>query len=124
MQLGVKIGPDTEPIASVELAHLDSRQLAALRCAPSTGWYDRPMVRATQADWDHFAAIAEAEAESERDAFAEAARTPPGERILEGARLGALVTWTPAHLAEIDARVDGEMELARRRVARSLTHRP
>jgi hypothetical protein len=81
------------------------------------------MARATQADWAHFAAIAAAEAESEREAFGEAARTPPGTRILAGAALGGLVSWTPAHLAEVDARADGQMELARRRFARSLTRR-
>ena len=48
-----------------------------------------------------------------------------GERVLIGFRLGAEAPWTPAHLAELDARCDGQMELARRgitlglRVARS-----
>jgi hypothetical protein len=46
--------------------------------------------------------------------------TPPGERILEGFRLAAEAPWTPAHLAELDARTDGEMELARRRIALGL----
>lgn len=75
--------------------------------------------RATPAERAHFEAIAVAEAESERESYERAAVTPPGERILAGARLGALVHWTPELLAEADARADGQMELARRRVARS-----
>jgi hypothetical protein len=78
-----------------------------------------PMSGATDADRAHFAAIAKVEAENEQDAFERAARTPPGQRILAGARLGALTAWTPAVWAEIDARTDGQMELARRRVARA-----
>jgi hypothetical protein len=72
---------------------------------------------ASPRDFAHFAAIAAAEAESEEQRFARAARLPPGERMLVGLRLGAELPMTPAVLAEIDARADGQMELARRRLA-------
>lgn len=75
----------------------------------------------TQRDRDHFAAIAAAEAQSEEERIARAAETPPGERMLLGIELGLLVTWTPAHLAEADAEADGQMELARRRIALGLS---
>jgi hypothetical protein len=75
---------------------------------------------ASRGDFAHFAAIAAAEAETEEQRFAAAARTPPGERMLAGLRLGAQLPMTPALLAEIDARADGQMELARRRIALGL----
>jgi hypothetical protein len=75
---------------------------------------------ATPADHAHFAAIAHAEAAEEEARFARAARTPPGERILTGMKLGANLPLTPPLLAEIDARADGQMELARRRIALGL----
>jgi hypothetical protein len=68
-------------------------------------------------DFAHFAAIATVEAIAEEERFARAAGTAPGERILVGLRLGAALPMTPALLAEIDARADGQMELARRRLA-------
>ncbi len=71
-------------------------------------------------DFAHFTAIAAAEAAEEEQRFARAARTPPGERILIGLRLGTALPMTPALLAEIDARADGQMELARRRLALAL----
>jgi hypothetical protein len=37
--------------------------------------------------------------------------------MLAGIRLGAMLPMTPVLLAEIDARADGQMELARRRIA-------
>lgn len=76
---------------------------------------------ASRRDFAHFAAIASAEAESEEQAFTRAASRPPGEGILIGFRLGAELPMTPALLAEIDARADGQMELARRRIALGLT---
>lgn len=75
---------------------------------------------ASRRDFAHFATIAAAEAETEEQRFARAARTPPGERILTGLRLGAELPMTAAMLAEIDARADGQMELARRRLALGL----
>jgi hypothetical protein len=79
----------------------------------------RPAV-ATPRDHAHFAAIAAAETAEEEARFARAATTPPGERMLAGARLSAVFPLTPAVLAELDARVDGEMEIARRRIALGL----
>jgi hypothetical protein len=52
--------------------------------------------------------------------FDRAAATSPGERILAGARLSAVFPLTPAVLAELDARADGQMEIARRRIALGL----
>ena len=75
---------------------------------------------ASRRDFAHFSAIAAAEAETEEQRFAHAARTPPGEGILTGLRLGAALPMTPALLAEIDARADGQMEIARRRIALGL----
>jgi hypothetical protein len=75
---------------------------------------------ATPRDFAHFAAIAAAAAEAEEDRIARALETPPGERMRRGIELGAEVPWTPAVLAEIDARADEQMELARRRVALGL----
>ena len=72
---------------------------------------------ATPADHAHFAAIAAAETAEEDARFARAAERPPGEGMLAGIRLGAMLPMTPALLAEIDARADGQMEFARRRVA-------
>lgn len=78
------------------------------------------MRKASDQERRHFEAIAAAERESEAQRVARAAETPPGERILLGAELSAGLRWTPAFLAELDARTDGQMELARRRVALSL----
>jgi hypothetical protein len=78
------------------------------------------MVPVDERDRRHFAAIAEAERQSEEDRIDDSLRTPPGERILEGLRLGRVVRLTPAHLAEIDAQADGQMELSRRRLALGL----
>jgi hypothetical protein len=75
---------------------------------------------ATPRDVAHFAAIAAAEGEAEEERIARALDTPAGERIRRGIELGAELPWTPAILAEIDARADGQIELARRRVALSL----
>jgi hypothetical protein len=71
-------------------------------------------------DREHFAAIATAERQSEEERIDAALHTPPGERILEGLRLGRLAPKSGAHLAEEDARADGQMELARRRLALGL----
>lgn len=78
------------------------------------------MTTAGERDRRHFEAIAAGERESERERIARAAATPPGERILVGAELSAGIAWTTAHLAELDAQTDGQMELARRRVALGL----
>jgi len=75
---------------------------------------------ATATERGHFAAIAEGERRSAEERIEQALATDPGERVLEGLRLGAAAPWTPAHLAELDARTDGQMELARRRIARGL----
>lgn len=78
------------------------------------------MKEATDSDRAHFAAIAEGERRSEEERIERAIATPPGERILEGFRLAGESPWTPAHLAELDARTDDQMELARRRIALGL----
>jgi hypothetical protein len=78
------------------------------------------MTTARERDRRHFEAIAAGERLSEQERIARAATTPPGERILLGAELSAGIAWTPAHLAELDAQTDGQMELARRRVALGL----
>ncbi len=75
---------------------------------------------ATRKDLAHFEAIAAAERESEEERIARALEVPPGERMLLGLALGAEAPWTPAHLAEADAAADGQIEIARRRVARGL----
>jgi len=75
-------------------------------------------------DLDHFATIAAAEAASEDERIARALALSPGERILLGWRLAELIRLTPAHLAELDARADGQMELARRRIALGLRSGP
>lgn len=85
-----------------------------------TGDADKRPAVATPRDQAHFAAIAAAEAAEEEARFARAAATPPGERILAGARLSAVFPLTPAVLAELDARADGQMEIARRRIALGL----
>ena len=72
---------------------------------------------ATPAHFRHFQAIAEAESSISEERISEALRTPPGERILAGFAMGALVKWTPEVLAQVDADVDGEAELARRWLA-------
>ena len=95
--------------------------MRAALAAAAIGCYSNSMRRsACRRDFAHFAAIATTEAETEEQRFAHAARTPPGERILTGLRLGAALPLTPALLAEIDARADGQMELARRRMALGL----
>lgn len=76
---------------------------------------------ATPQDLAHFAAIRDAEEAGEEARFERAVKTPAGERMERGISLGAALTWTPAILAEIDARADGQMELARRRIALGLT---
>jgi hypothetical protein len=81
------------------------------------------MTTASPRDLAHFAAIAVAETASEEDQIARAVFTPPGERMALGIALGTTFPWTPAVLAEIDARTDGQAELARRRVALGLSHR-
>lgn len=78
------------------------------------------MHEASAQDRAHFAAVAQGEEQSAEERIERALETAPGERILEGFRLGAVGPWTPAHLAELDARTDGQMELARRRIARGL----
>jgi hypothetical protein len=78
---------------------------------------------ATPRDIAHFAAIAAAEAEAEEERYARASHTPPGDRILTGMRLGTDLDLTPAVVAELDARTDGQMEFARRRVALGLATR-
>ncbi len=75
---------------------------------------------ATSRDREHFAAIAAGEREGEEERIARTLRLSPGERILLGFDLAASAPWTPAHMAEADARTDGEMELARRRIALGL----
>lgn len=72
---------------------------------------------ATPRDEAHFEAVGRAEEQEEEERFLRAAETPPGERMLRGFRLGAALPWTSALLAEADARADGQMELARRRIA-------
>lgn len=96
------------------------RDLARPRQEPIGPDTIREMREATSQDRAHLAAIAAGERQSEADRVERALRVPPGERILEGFRLGAETAWTPAHLAELDARTDGEMELARRRIALGL----
>lgn len=78
------------------------------------------MIDATDRDRAHFAAIAEGELLSEEERIDRALAMTPGERVLEGFRLAGEVRWTPAHLAELDARTDDQMELARRRIALGL----
>jgi|JRYF01.1.fsa_nt_gb hypothetical protein len=73
--------------------------------------------KASPRDLAHFAAVGRAEVETEEERFAEAATTPAGERMLTGLKLGSRIPLTPAVLAEMDACADGQMELARRRVA-------
>lgn len=76
--------------------------------------------RATDEDRAHFAAIARAMREDEDERIARALDMTPGQRILLGFELAAEAPWTPARLAELDAETDGEIELARLRVARGL----
>jgi hypothetical protein len=82
--------------------------------------YARAMREASARDRRHFEAIAEGERRAEDERIETALRTPPGERILIGLQLAADAPWTPAHLAELDARTDEQMELARRRIALGL----
>jgi hypothetical protein len=76
---------------------------------------------ATRRDRAHFEAIAAAEVQSDDERIERAAKTPPGQRMLLGIELGMQIAWTPAHLAEVDAEADGQMELARRRIAMGLS---
>jgi hypothetical protein len=75
---------------------------------------------ASPRDRAHFAAIAKAEEQSEEERIEDALRTSPAERMRAGFEMGVIAWWTPAHLAELDARTDGQMELARRRIALGL----
>lgn len=72
---------------------------------------------ATPKEMAHFRAIAAGESANEQERIDRALKQTPGERIIIGFELGAEAPWTPAHLAELDARTDGQMELARRRIA-------
>lgn len=105
---------------------LHSPRVAWARCwrnRPHRGTINQVTNVATPKDLAHFAAIRTAEEASEEDRLRRAAETPPGERMLRGSRLGAELPWTPALLAEADARADGQMELARRRIAMGLRGR-
>ena len=75
---------------------------------------------ASARDLAHFEAIAAGERAEEEARITRATETPPGERMLAGIKLGAALGWSPALLAEIDAQADGQMELARRRIALGL----
>lgn len=75
---------------------------------------------ATQREHAHFAAVAAAEAAEEDERIRRAVETPPGERMRAGIEMGEELPCTPALLAEIDARADGQMEIARRRIALGL----
>lgn len=68
-------------------------------------------------DIAHFNAISIAMDADERERTERADNMSPGDRILMGVKMGRETPWTGAHLAEIDARADGQMELARRRIA-------
>ena len=76
---------------------------------------------ATPEDLAHFAAIRAAEETAEEERFQRAAETPPGNGCSPACASerghGAHATGS----AEIDARTDGQMELARRRIALGLT---
>lgn len=76
---------------------------------------------ATSQDHAHFLAIAAAETAVEAERIARALEVPPGERMAIGLALDAGMPWTPALLAEADAEADGQMELARRRIALGLS---
>ena len=79
---------------------------------------------ATARDRAHFAVLAESVHEDEEARMVDALATPPGERMLLGLQLAAGWPWTGAHLAELDAQADSQMELARRRVALGLHRSP
>jgi hypothetical protein len=81
------------------------------------------MVKASAQDVAHFEAIASAAEADDEERFRRAAAEPPGERMLVGARLGLVLRRTPEMLAEDDARADGQMEIARRRIALGLTQK-
>ncbi len=72
----------------------------------------------------HFAAIAATERDSERQRIQQATQMTPEERILAGLELARSVHWTKAHWAELDRQTDGQLELARRRIALNLTQSP
>lgn len=93
------------------------------RRGPNYGIIAGVLTRVASAeDLAHFAAIGAAEEAEEEARIARACETPPGERILVGIRLGAELPWTPALIAELDARADGQMEIARRRISLGLGH--
>lgn len=75
---------------------------------------------ATPRDRAHFRAIAAAEAAAEDERIARALEVSPGERMAIGLASDSTMPWTPALLAEADAEADGQMELARRRIALGL----
>jgi len=77
-------------------------------------------MRASASDREHFEEIARATEAQETDSYARAAACPPGAGMLVGLRLGLLLPKSPAIMAEDDARADGQMELARRRLALGL----
>ena len=66
---------------------------------------------------DHFRVIAAAEELSTSERIEDALRRAPGERILAGLEMGALVPWSAELLAQIDADSDGQMGIARRWIA-------
>jgi len=117
------LGPDADAAENTGIAQepLEAREAeAARRSWTRAGCYSPGVREATARERRHFAAIAEGEERSAAEQIERALVTPPGQRILEGIRLGAATPWTPAHLAELDARTDGQMELARRRIALGL----
>lgn len=85
--------------------------------------FDPRAPRARKADRAHFVAIGAAEEQSEAERIEAALRTPPAERMRRGFELADAMPLSPAQLAEIDAMADGQIELARRRVARRLAAR-
>ena len=99
-------------------SHLHAGWLAGVASGVGCGYVESV---ATERDRAHFEAIATAEAQSDEERIDRAAKTPPGERMLLGIDLGLQFAWTPAHLAEADAEADGQMELARRRIALGLS---
>jgi hypothetical protein len=82
------------------------------RARAAWAWCVLAMRGGTARDRAHLAAIAAGEEQSAAERIERALAVPPGERTLEGFRLGAETPWTAAHLAELDARKDDEMELA------------
>jgi hypothetical protein len=97
---------------------VESRRLR--RALGALSWRSVAKDVATGRDRAHFAAIAEGEALAEEERIALAAGCSPGELIQRGIDVSAETPWSPAHLAELDAVTDGQMELARRRIALGL----